>query len=225
AVAKGSRRPTSRFASATEAFSYAKAVLAVGQNLDVLTQVEVKTAFPGLRTDLFRMAIASHLVETVDLLLEERQPNPRLFDLTLSALYVSEKGRNPEAALQAFLIQAAQELGYGSEWHRCLRCGTQASGEGIGYSVSQGGVVCRACRPAVKDASRLGEGVLARARHLSGLSLPDAGGLPDDPGAAGPLHRLLRHHLESRAEHPLRSAEFLESLALKRRTEARDAAE
>ena len=70
AIAKGSRRELSRIAAATEPFTYSRLLLAVGQNLDVLTQGEVREAFHSSRSDLTRIAYASYFAELVNASLE-----------------------------------------------------------------------------------------------------------------------------------------------------------
>src|SRR2546422_731128 len=80
-VAKGARGPRSRLAGSTEPFTYFNGLLAVGQNLDVLTQSEVVNAFSGIRKDLEKIGYASFFVEVVDAGVEERQPNAELWDL------------------------------------------------------------------------------------------------------------------------------------------------
>src|SRR5205823_396648 len=52
AIAKGARRPLSRLGGGCEPFIQSTVQLAVGQNLDVLTQCRVERSFPGLRRDL-----------------------------------------------------------------------------------------------------------------------------------------------------------------------------
>ena len=96
-IAKGSRRLLSRFAGATEPFVHLRTLLAVGQNLDVLTQAEVQNAFPRLRDDLARLGYAAYFVELVDASVAERQPQPEIWDLLLAALTVVEVSPLPEA--------------------------------------------------------------------------------------------------------------------------------
>src|SRR5438105_2657604 len=88
AIAKGARRATSRLVGGTEPLTYARMLLAVGQNLDVLTQSEVQQAFLELRHDLAKLGHATYLLELTNAALEERQPHPELFDLLLAALHV-----------------------------------------------------------------------------------------------------------------------------------------
>src|SRR4051812_7357149 len=60
AVAKGARGPRSKLAGVTEPFTYFKGLLALGQNLDVLTQAEVQGSYPELRKDLTKIGYASY---------------------------------------------------------------------------------------------------------------------------------------------------------------------
>src|SRR6185312_9404470 len=69
AVAKGARRPQSRIAGATEPPTFVRAFMAVGQNLDLVTQCEVKEAFPQLRSDLSKLTYCGYLLELTETLL------------------------------------------------------------------------------------------------------------------------------------------------------------
>ena len=220
AVAKGARRPQSRIAGATEPPTFVRAFMAVGQNLDVLTQCEVKEAFPHLRADYDVLTWCNYLMELTETLLEERLPQPDLFDLLLSALYLLNGGADPLALMTAFSLQAAEESGYGLSLGACARCHEPiAKGLG-GYSVGQGGVVCRPCRPAVKDAIRFPASALEAAERLAELELPAVARLAWPEREVRGLLRILRRHIEYRTEQKLKSAEFVEALQLREKGRA-----
>src|SRR5579863_4167977 len=86
AVAKGSRRPGSKLSGATELYTYSRFLLAIGKNLDIVSQCEIRESFPALRGDLALLSRATYLCELTDRLVEEREPNPEVFDMLLSAL-------------------------------------------------------------------------------------------------------------------------------------------
>ena len=216
AVAKGARRPQSRIAGATEPPTFVRAFMAVGQNLDVVTQCEVKEAFPALRDDLERLTCCGYLLELTDTLLEERLPQPDLFDLLLSALYLLNGGAEPLPLIAAFSLHAAEDAGFGPALVDCVRCHGALSEAGIGgYSVTLGGVLCRACRPAVKDAIRFPPSARETAMRLLDLDLPAVARLDWPSSDILGLTRVLRRHIEMRTEKKLKSAEFLESLRLR----------
>ena len=73
AVAKSVRRPQSRLAGHIELFTHAEVFLAVGTNLDVLTQATAIEVFPAIADDLARFARASWAAELVDRLTPEEE--------------------------------------------------------------------------------------------------------------------------------------------------------
>jgi DNA repair protein RecO (recombination protein O) len=218
AVAKGARRPQSRIAGATEPPTFLKAFMAVGQNLDIVTQCEVKEPFGALRSDLSRISFCGYFLELTDTLLEERLPQPDLFDLLLSALYLLNGGAEPLPLAAAFSIHAAEDSGYEPSFHRCARCHEEVSGAVAGYSITLGGVLCRICRPSVKDAFRFPAPAREMALRMAAADLPTVARSEWPEGLALGLTRALRRHIEFRTERKLKSAEFLESLLLQERT-------
>ncbi|MBW3622757.1 MAG: DNA repair protein RecO [Armatimonadetes bacterium] len=218
AVAKGARRPQSRIAGATEPPTFVRAFMAVGQNLDLVTQCEVKEAFPHLRTDYDRLTYCNYLLELADTLLEERLPQPELFDLLLSALYLLNGGADPLPLVTAFSLQAAEDAGFGPSLDERVRCHEPISRGLGGYSVGLGGALCRVCRPSVKDAIRFPVSALDTAKQLLELDLPAVAKLTWPEREVRGLLRILRRHTEYRTEKKLKSAEFLEALQLKEKS-------
>src|SRR5262249_12541613 len=145
AIAKGSRRELSRIGAATEPFTYSRLLLAVGQNLDVLTQGEVCEAFHASRSDLTRIAYASYFAELVNASLEERQPNPVLFDLLLSCLYILEQSTQPDLVARLFELQSLRLLSYEPQLRHCVRDSAPLQGPGLAFSPSRGGALCARC--------------------------------------------------------------------------------
>src|SRR6478672_3864222 len=102
AVVKGARGPRSRLGGATEPFTHFNGMLALGQNLDVLTQAEVQNSFSGIRKDLARIGYASYFLEIVEGGVAERQPAPELWDLLVGALGTLEAATTPDVLARAF---------------------------------------------------------------------------------------------------------------------------
>ena len=59
AVVKGVKRPKSKLAAGTQLFTHSRFQLAMGRNLDVITQCEVVHPFHALHRDLTRLAAPS----------------------------------------------------------------------------------------------------------------------------------------------------------------------
>jgi DNA repair protein RecO (recombination protein O) len=213
AIAKGARKPISRLAGATELFTCGRYFLAVGRELDVLTQAEARESFPGIRKDLNRIAHATYLVELTGALIEEREPNYDLFDTLLSSLYLLEGGVDPEITARHFELQVMSRLGYRPEIDRCLRCDKQPTTDLVAFSPSLGGRVCEECGPLPDDVIHLGAEsadamrklLAAEPQVLRNLSLPEA--VKQD------LFQALRWYLRYRMDSELKSTEFIQALS------------
>src|SRR2546423_2355136 len=153
AVAKGSRRPGSRLSGATELSTHSKMLLAIGRNLDIVSQCEIRESFPALRHDLALMTRATYLCELTDRLVEEREPNQEVFDLLLSALYLLQRAPDrPDIIVHAYELRLLAERGYAPELNDCVRCGEHLGRGRMAFSPSQGGALCAAGRHDAQDA-------------------------------------------------------------------------
>src|SRR5215468_7426623 len=76
AVAKGIRKPRSRKAGHLELFTCTRLLLAVGRDLDIITQAEGIEPYRPLRDDLLRSAYGAYMVELLDRFTPEAEENP-----------------------------------------------------------------------------------------------------------------------------------------------------
>ena len=184
AIAKGVKRPQSSLGPATQVFTYATFSLAVGRNLDVVTQARVKEPWPEIRADVERMAYASLIAELVDLATPEGEPNSELFDLLLSALYRVRR-LDPRLAALDFMAKFLDLLGWGPILDRCAKCEARLEGKGLKFSPAAGGALCPTCRAddafplsgeawAIMRALRSAEPTLLARLRPSGRALDEA---------------------------------------------------
>src|SRR5437764_13592140 len=90
AIAKGIRRPISKKAGHLELLSHSQLQVALGRNLDIITQAEVRENFLALRNDLWHMTCGLYLAELVDRLIEDDTQQPEVYTFTLERLRVRE---------------------------------------------------------------------------------------------------------------------------------------
>ena len=86
AVAKGIRRPGSRFGARLEPMSNVALQLYRGRELDIVTQVETIDANRSLREHYGCLTHATSMLEAVDQVSQEREPNPALYRMLSNAL-------------------------------------------------------------------------------------------------------------------------------------------
>src|SRR6266566_6535309 len=86
AIAKGIRRPISKKAGHLDLLNRSQLQLALGRNLDIVTQAEGRENFLHLRTDLWHMTCGFYLAELVDRFIEEHTQHANLYHLLLETL-------------------------------------------------------------------------------------------------------------------------------------------
>lgn len=86
AVAKGTRRPISKLAGHLDLLCRSQLQLAVGRNLDIVTQAEGRENFLHLRNDLWHMTCGFYLAELVDRFVEDQTQHYDIYVLLLDTL-------------------------------------------------------------------------------------------------------------------------------------------
>src|SRR5688500_4363519 len=86
AVAKGVRRPGSKFGGRLEPFSHVDLQLYEGRNLHIINQAELITSFSAAREDFALAACGSAMVEAADRIAQEDERSNRLVLLLLDGL-------------------------------------------------------------------------------------------------------------------------------------------
>lgn len=218
AVAKGARKPTSKLAGATEPLVLLRAAIAEGSSLDILSEAEVREAFPKLKADYGRYLRATYACELLEKVTEERDPHPESFDLLLSTLYILQRAAQPDTALHAFELQLLAQIGYEPQLATCIRCDNPFDTDypPVGYSPARGGALCIPCTEFLQTEAlpcnattivlleRLT--LLTDAKTLAALELPDE--------ALTEINRIVRAHLRYRVEREIKSLGMLDAFRL-----------
>jgi len=215
AVAKGIRKTTSKFGARLEPMSRVALQCYKGRELDIVTQAETVDAYRALREDYALLTRAIPMLESVDQVAQEREPNFPLYRMLTGALHTLVETRNPLVA-PAFFWKLLSLEGFHPMLDACARWG-EGEGEGddatangehalVAFDLDEGGTICRSC--ARGGGRPVTPGGLALLRRVLGGGL--GGVLAEEPGA--PAHeiehlgvRALEHHVERR----MRSAVLL----------------
>ena len=141
------RRTTSRFGSRLEPFTHVDLQLAVGRNLDVITQAETLSPYGArIADDYDRYTSASVMLETAERLVsEERQPSLQQYLLLVGALRAMTSGEHRASdVLDSFLLRSLAVAGYAPSFSACANCGLE--GPHRSFSPAAGGSLCATCR-------------------------------------------------------------------------------
>lgn len=179
AIAKGARRPKSRFGGLIEPFAEGWATIYLKENreLHTLSDFDLIRERQGLGVDLPRFAGASVLCELVMRLAPEHRDD-RLFRALrsgLDALVDTDRDRAPAVALRE-IWRLVATLGFAPELGRCAGCGRSLGDEPARFDHAAGGLRCRSCPP---EGIELDRNEVAELRRLAGRgeASVDAGGL------------------------------------------------
>ena len=203
AVAKGVRRTKSRFGARVEPTSHVALLMYEGRGeLEVVNQAESVDHFRSIRDDLDRFSRASAMLEAVDQIAQERQPDAALYTMLLGALRALA-AHNAPLVLPGFFWKLLAHEGYRPVLDECVTCGTS---DGLtAFDFDEGGLLCAADR----KGAPISDAAVALLRLILGGHLGAALNEPPSPATEEVEHlatRAMEHYLERR----LRSVSLLD---------------
>ena len=203
AVAKGVRKTKSRFGSRLEPMSHVSLQLYAGRgDLDTVTQAETIDHFRSVREDLDRLAQATSMLEAVDQVSQEREANPRLYQMLVGALRALAARPVAPLIVPAFFWKLLALEGSQPLLDQCARCG--AEDDLVAFELGQGGVLCRSCRQGIPVSPE----ALALVRRILGGDLTRVLDEPDGP-ASLEVRALASYAMEFHLERRIRSLHVL----------------
>ena len=207
-MARGARRPGSRFAGRLEPFMHVRVMLHRGRELDVVTQAETVDGHQALRSDYDSFVFGQPMLELSWKSLKEGQDSSPVFRaLAVSLGCLEEKAADPPLLLAAFELKLCSLLGFRPTFSRCAHCGVSLQGPLIRFDPEAGGAVCPACAPSLSPRRLVDAETLALAEALLALPLRELAGLERGPEMAAALLRLATEYTESHLGVRLRSHE------------------
>lgn len=105
-VAKGAKKPGSRFLAAASAFAYSDMELVKGRSMYVMRNANIISSFYGLREDLDILTAAAEIARITLKVIQEELPDPETLELLLKALtFLEQKKRSPRLVAAVFTIR------------------------------------------------------------------------------------------------------------------------
>lgn len=144
-AAKGARRPKSRFGAAFQPITLGSYVYyrKEGRDLQTASEGDIHYTFDGVKTDYERLGYGSAVVDLLDQMTIEDDPNAFLLSITVDTLRWMERVPNDtlELPLWYFQVKAAGCLGYRPHLSGCALTGERLDGPGAWFSPEHGGTV------------------------------------------------------------------------------------
>jgi DNA repair protein RecO (recombination protein O) len=203
AIAKGSRKPKSRFGGRLEPFFRLDLVLHEGRGeLLTVTNASTLDGYPRLRASGPALNAGARACDAVLRLLDSAEPNPPAYNLLCRYLALLDDPDEAAASLEtalSFRLKLALAAGFAPELAACANCG---EAEHLScFSGAAGGVVCVSCEagafPLSEDAHRF---------MVGAVGSPLAEAPRAEERALLQVERAVRETLEHHAHVQLRSA-------------------
>lgn len=158
-----SEKGRTKSALALRPFTYADYDVFKGRESYSVNSAQVIKSYYSIGEDLDRFLIASKLIEYLDKILEDEQPRPKLFDMTVEFFEsLTRCSGNYDTLLYAFIAKTLRVQGVMPELKSCVNCGKDKSEcayelpdnqKGYMFSVTSGGLVCEECANREKTTS------------------------------------------------------------------------
>jgi DNA repair protein RecO (recombination protein O) len=224
-LAKGSRKPGSRYGAGLGLFSLSRVRYRVRANRDLvfLDSCELRRGFEDLTTDVYGYAAAGVCSELVDRLVPDGAPSGEIYDQLIAAVSaLAETSPLPAgeelravAVPIAFQLRLMDILGIAPELTGCVACGGEDVGGSTSLSARRGGLLCARCRAAEGGRKLAAEAVAFLRSALYGevgavLSAPRPPSRGTILESRAALDAVLEYHHAGRPV--LRSQRFLDEL-------------
>lgn len=145
AVARGVRRPGSKFGGSLEILNYVQTSIGRGRSLDNVNECLVIDSYKKLRENLTAIAEGIYVAELVDTFGEHKSPNPRLFDILLETLSNLDKLEHREFWILWFEFRLLHVSGFLPEFMSCVECRSSLDKSDHTFDPIAGGVLCPSC--------------------------------------------------------------------------------
>jgi DNA repair protein RecO (recombination protein O) len=213
AIARGAKKSKKRFGAGLALFGVGEATFSekAGTDLATLEAFDGARGFPGLLSDVAKVAHGGYACELVRELVPPRQPEPELFDLLVGFLGLLDGGEARAETLRVLELRVLDAVGLRPSLEVCASCGgvEELDRDGQVFDVRRGGVVCAACHGNGRALSGEARRALCDAQRRSldesvALTLPPA----VNASCRDALGALITDHLGRQ----LKSVEFIAKL-------------
>ena len=146
AIAKGIRRPKSKFGGRLELGSRVHLVVWRGRSdLGVISQVQLLDGYSVIRSDLDRITSTMAVLEVADQLIQDDHEDQALFSMVGNVLStLNDPLMNVELIAPAFFLKALIADGAGPVDDQSVSCG--ANEPLVAFAAREGGMLCATCR-------------------------------------------------------------------------------
>ncbi|MGX4669620.1 DNA repair protein RecO [Cerasibacillus sp. JNUCC 74] len=210
AIAKGAKKPKSRMAAVTQPFIYAEFLMYINKGLSTIQQGDILYSFRSIREDIIKTAYAAYAVELTDKLLDDKQPDPFMFDQLYQTMSWIEKEEDSRIPLMMYEIKLYKKGGFAPTLAHCSNCKQRHLP--FAFSIKEAGLLCSSCRSMDPQAVLLPDAVAKLLHIFSTVELKQVTSISVKEENKQLLRQLLDNYYDYYGGYFLKSRRFLRQL-------------
>lgn len=212
AIARGANKPKSKLSAVSQVFIQGEFLIYVTKGLSTIQQGQTLSSFRHIREDIVKTAYAAYLIELTDKLIEEKRPDPFIYDqLNKTLAWIDEK-EEFMIPMMMFELKLFAKGGFAPIVDRCVRCGRT---EGFqSFSIQEGGVLCEQCYPIDDRAIQLSTSILKLLSIFLHVGLERIGDISVKQSNEQLLRKIFDQYYDQYGGFSLKSRNFLSQIDL-----------
>ncbi|MGM8214141.1 DNA repair protein RecO [Bacillaceae bacterium W0354] len=212
AVARGAKKPKSRMAAITQPFIYGLFLIQLGKGLGTIHQGEIEHSMRKIREDIIKTAYAAYICELLTKVVQEKEPNPSLFDELFTSLERMQDEERIDVISMMFELKLYRVGGFAPIINHCVNGHEERPV--VGFSITEGGVICDQCKWKTTDVIPINHNTYKVLRIMCERSIKNIRQISIKKETVVFLRKLLDDYYEQYGGAMLKSKRFLEQLHL-----------
>ena len=212
AIAKGSRKSTSRMVGHLEPLTILDLSLFRGRNLDTINQAQIVNNLGSLKSDLSQISEGLYVCELIDGFGNESNSNIDLYQVAIETLDNIDQDHQQNLNLRWFEIHLLRTTGFKIELETCTECNRDIKPQQHRFSPDSGGVICIHCNITARRIYPLSLQALKVLRFLERSALHNLPHLNISNTLEKELKSLLGNTVRYWIDKEIRSNAFIEHL-------------
>jgi len=201
-LARGARKPKSKFVACTQFWCYGNFLLFKKKDLSVLNSCDIIESFMDIGYDITKLTYAAHVVNLVYDTAQEEQSSAKSLKLLVNTIYyLAKTNRPPELITRIFELKYLCLLGYAPYVKGCMVCSNEDE-KNMFFSFEKCGFICgkESCHSEDHHAKKVSTGTVKALRHVVYSDISKSFAFELGPDVLKEFGQIIDRYLKERLE-------------------------
>lgn len=218
AVARGVRRPKSRFGGGLELLNYGTLVFFERPNKDlqIVNDFDLISSYEGIKADFDRTTYGCYLAELIGAIESDYSVNQQIFHLLQRGFETMTHVDDIALFARTFELQLLGLAGFSPQLSHCVACTHAFQDPSLHFSSRLGGILCMRCRDRDASAISISRGSCQLMQQLQKSSLSRLGRFRASNLNHRELKFVLATFISYHIERDLKSLKFIDNVNIEK---------